>query len=210
MIELIVKIVENERLISLRGKDIERMNTRAARKVQRAVQENFESLPGERFYKDAADATRVSESGATAMIYVEHRGVRLRWKGSGDLPGGVVKAGRGTSSYTGQPTRLLALPTAKRMEAPGRYEPLAFVRVSGLPHLKGLLKEGEERTAKRKYKGKPAGRAIIVPKANGQVMFRLVDETEHEPNPRVVPSEEVLSETARRDMSSMLRLLLRK
>ena len=88
MIELIVKIVENERLISLRGKDIERMNTRAARKVQRAVQENLESLPGERFYKDAADATRVGERGATAMIYVEHRGVRLRWKGSGDLPGG--------------------------------------------------------------------------------------------------------------------------
>jgi len=38
-----------------------------------------------------------------------------RWKGSGDLPGGVVKAGRGTSRYTGQPTRLLALPTAKSM-----------------------------------------------------------------------------------------------
>ena len=31
MIELIVKIVENERLIGLRRKDIERMNTRAAR-----------------------------------------------------------------------------------------------------------------------------------------------------------------------------------
>ena len=210
MISLSINIEGDARLTLLAEKDLQRLTRRAGTKVQQAVKENFESLPGERFYKDAADATRLQMHGEAALLTVEHRGVRLRWKGSGDLPGGVVKAGRGTSSHTGKPTRLLAIPAAKRMEAPGRYKPLAFVRVSGMPHLKGLLKEGEEKTARRKYKGKPAGRAIIVPKQNGQVMFRLVDETEHAPNPRVVPTEEVLSETACNEVSRMLRLLLRK
>lgn len=210
MISLSINIEGDARVTLLVEKDLQRLTRRAGTRVQQAVKENFESLPGERFYKDAADATRLDMQGDSAIISVEHRGVRLRWKGSGDLPGGVVRAGRGTSSHTEQPTRLLALPTAKRMEAPGRYKPLAFVRVSGMPHLKGLLKEGEEKTARRKYKGKPAGRAIIVPKKNGEVMFRLVDETEHAPNPRVVPTEEELSETARNEVSRMLRLLLRK
>ena len=48
-------------------------------------EENFESLPGERFYKDAAAATRLDMHGDDAIITVEHRGVRLRWKGSGDV-----------------------------------------------------------------------------------------------------------------------------
>lgn len=210
MIELMFKIEGSvpERL--LRERDVERLNARAAGKMQRAVVENFEGLGGERFYKDAARATRLERHGAEAEVRVEHRGVRLRWKGSGNLPGGVVKAGRGTSSHTGKPTRLLAIPAAKRMEAPGRYKPLAFIPIKNRPHLKGLLKEGEEKTAAHKWKDKPAGRAVIVPKKNGAVMFRLVDETEHAPNPQVIPERSVLGELAQRDMLGALRLFLRK
>ena len=161
-------------------------------------------MPGERFYKDAAEATRLEMQGDAALISVAHHGVRLRWKG------GVVTPGRGTSSHTGKPTRLLAIPVKKRMEAPGRYKPLAFEPIKKRPHLKGILLEGEEKTASRKYKDKPAGRAIIVPKPNGQLMFRLVDATEHSPNPRVMPTVEVLSEVAGATVRRTLPLLLRK
>lgn len=204
MIELMVKIVGEIPKRLLREEDVERLNARAAGKMQRAVVENFESLGGERFYKDAADATRLERHGAEAEIRVEHRGVRLRWKG------GVVKPGAGVSSHTGRVTKLLAIPDKKRMEAPGRYRPLFFMPVKGRPHLRGLLLEGEEKTAARKWKDKPAGRAVIVPRKNGAVMFRLVDETEHGANPRVVPVRSVLGELAQRDMLSGLRVLLRK
>ena len=210
MIELMVKIVGELPKRLLRETDVERLNARAARKMQRAVVENFEGLGGEHFYKDAADSTRLEQHGAEAEVRVEHRGVRLRWKGSGDLPGGVVKPGAGVSSHTGRATKLLAIPAKKRMEAPGRYRPLFFMPVKGRQHLRGLLLEGEEKTAARKWKDKPAGRAVIVPKKNGAVMFRLVDETEHAPNPQVIPERSVLGELAQRDMLGGLRLLLRK
>ena len=204
MIELMVKIVGELPTRLLRETDVERLNARAARKMQRAVVENFEGLGGEHFYKDAARATRLEQHGAEAEIRVEHRGVRLRWKG------GVVKPGAGVSSHTGRATKLLAIPGKKRMAAPGRYRPLFFMPVKGRPHLRGLLLEGEEKTAAKKWKDKPAGRAVIVPKKNGAVMFRLVDETEHAPNPRVIPARSVLGELAQRDMLGGLRVLLRK
>lgn len=204
MIELMVKIVGEIPKRLLREQDVEQLNARAAEKMQRAVVENFESLGGERFYKDAADATRLERHGAEAEIRVEHRGVRLRWKG------GVVKPGAGVSSHTGRATKLLAIPGKKRMEAPGRYRPLFFMPVKGRPHLRGLLLEGEEKVAERKWKDKPAGRAVIEPKKNGAVMFRLVDETEHAANPRVMPARSVLGELAQRDMLGALRILLRK
>ncbi|MDO5464747.1 MAG: hypothetical protein Q4F40_07415 [Akkermansia sp.] len=204
MISLSVNIEGDARISLLAPKDLQHLTRHAATKVQQAVKENFESLPGERFYKDAADATRLEMQGDAALISVEHRGVRLRWKG------GSVVPGKGASSHTGKPTRLLAIPAAKRMEAPGRYKPLAFIPIKKRPHLKGLLMEGEQKTATRKHKGKPAGRAIIVPKPNGQLMFRLVDETEHSPNPRVMPTVEVLSEVAGATVRRTLPLLLRK
>lgn len=210
MIELMVKIVGELPKRLLRETDVEKLNARAAGKMQRAVVENFEGLGGERFFKEAAEATRLERHGAEAEIRVEHRGVRLRWKGSGDLPGGVVKPGAGMSSHTGKATKLLAIPGKKRMEAPGRYRPLFFMPVKGRPHLRGLLLEGEEKTAAKKWKDKPAGRAVIVPKKNGAVMFRLVDETEHAPNPRVLPARSVLGELAQRDVLGGLRVLLRK
>lgn len=210
MISLSVNIEGDARISLLEPKDLQRLTRHAGTKVQQAVKENFESLPGERFYKDAAEATRLEMQGDAALITVAHQGVRLRWKGSGDLPGGVVKAGKGTSSHTDKPTRLLAIPVKKRMEAPGRYKPLAFEPIKNRPHLKGILLEGEQKTASRKYKDKPAGRAIIVPKPNGQLMFRLVDETEHSPNPRVMPTVEVLSEVAGATVRRTLPLLLRK
>ena len=209
MISLSVNIEGDARLALLEPKDLQRLTRHAGTKVQQAVKENFKSLPGERFYKDAADATRLEMQGDAALISVEHRGVRLRWKGSGDLPGGVVKAGKGSSSHTGKPTRLLAIPVKKRMEAPGRYKPLAFEPIKNRPHLKGILLEGVEKTATRKYKDKPAGRAIIVPKPNGQLMFRLVDETEHTPNPRVIPTAKSLGNVALESAKKALSLLLR-
>lgn len=204
MIQLSVNIELEDRLVLLPLKDLQRLTRHAGTKVQQAVKQNFESLPGEKFYKDAAEATRLDMQGDCALISVEHLGVRLRWKG------GTVTPGKGKSSHTGQITKLLAIPAAKRMEAPGRYKPLAFVPIKKRPHLKGLLLEGVEKTAARKYKDKPAGRAIIVPKPNGQLMFRLVDETEHAPNPRVIPTAEALSDVAGAAVRRALPLLLRK
>ena len=98
MISLSINIEGDARLALLEEKDLQRRHQGAA-----GGEENFESLPGERFYKDAATDTLLDMHGDAAIITVEHRGVRLRWKG------GSVVPGKGTSSHTGKPTRLLAI-----------------------------------------------------------------------------------------------------
>ena len=71
MISLSVNIEGDARISLLAPKDLQRLTRRAGTKVQQAVKENFESLPGERFYKDAADATRLEMQGDAALISVE-------------------------------------------------------------------------------------------------------------------------------------------
>lgn len=70
MISLSVNIEGDARISLLEPKDLQRLTRHAGTKVQQAVKKNFESLPGERFYKDAAEATRLEMQGDAALITV--------------------------------------------------------------------------------------------------------------------------------------------
>lgn len=171
----------------------------AANEVQITMQDNFESLGGREFWGRAADATTVETQGELAVVGVRLPGVRLQWLG------GTVLPGKCPSSKTGKPTKLLSIPTNKAIsEAPNAYGMLAFVSVKGRPHLKGLLIPGEPATIKR---GKRKGEQRIAPVKDSSPLFNLVDRTEHDPHPEVIPSSSELKDAARRGSKSYLRAL---
>lgn len=171
----------------------------AANEVQITMQDNFESLGGREFWSRASDATTVETQGELAVVGVRLPGVRLQWLG------GTVLPGKRPSSKTGKPTKLLSIPRSKAItEAPNAYGTLAFVPVKGRPHLKGLLIPGEPVTIKR---GKRKGEQRVAPLKDGKPLFNLVDRTEHDPHPEVIPSPSELKAAARKGSKSYLRAL---
>lgn len=173
--------------------------TAAANEVQITMQDNFDSLGGQEFWGRASDATTVQTQGELAVVGVRLPGVRLQWLG------GTVLPGKRPSSKTGKPTKLLSIPTSKAIsEAPNAYGMLAFVPVKGRPHLKGLLIPGEPVTIKR---GKRKGEQRVAPFKDGKPLFNMVDRTEHDPHPEVIPSSSELKDAARRGSKSYLRAL---
>lgn len=171
----------------------------AANEVQITMQDNFDSLGGREFWSRASDATTVETQGELAVVGVRLPGVRLQWLG------GTVLPGKRPSSKTGKPTKLLAIPCSKAIsEAPNAYGMLAFVPVKGRPHLKGLLIPGEPVTIKR---GKRKGEQRVAPLKDGKPLFNLVDRTEHDPHPEVIPSSTELKAAVRKGSRSYLRAL---
>lgn len=171
----------------------------AANEVQITMQDNFESLGGREWWGRAAEATTVQTQGELAVVGVRLPGVRLQ------LLGGTVTPGKRPSSKTGKPTRLLAIPCSKDVgEAPNACGTLAFVPVKGHPHLKALLIPGESVTIKR---GKRKGEQRIAPIKDSPPLFNLVDRTEHDPHPEVIPSSTELKAAARKGGRSYLRAL---
>lgn len=171
----------------------------AANEVQITMQDNFDALGGREFWGRASDATTVETQGELAVVGVRLPGVRLQWLG------GTVIPGKRPSSKTGKPTKLLAIPCSKAIsEAPNAYGMLAFVPVKGRPHLKGLLIPGEAVTIKR---GKRKGEQRVAPLKDGKPLFNLVDRTEHDPHPEVIPSPSELKDAVRKGSRSYLRAL---
>lgn len=171
----------------------------AANEVQTSMQDNFDSLGGREFWGRAAESTTVEMQGELAVVGVHQPGVRLQWLG------GTVLPGKRPSSKTGKPTKLLSIPTSKAIsEAPNAYGMLAFVPVKGYPHLKGLLIPGEPVTIKR---GKRKGEQRVAPLKDGKPLFNLVDRTEHDPHPEVIPSPSELKAAARKGSRNYLRAL---
>lgn len=168
--------------------------------VAEQVRRHFRALPGERFWNEAADATRVEESGRDIEVWVEKRGVALQ------LHGGAVLPGKGVSSATGAPTRCLAIPASKGItEMPGRYAPLAFIPIRK-GHLRGLLLPGETGEAKRRGRKHKKGESIIRAKHGEEPLFRLVDKTTHAPHPEVLPGMDRLRAAAARKAARYMEL----
>ncbi len=168
---------------SLSARDVERVNTQAAAKVQQLVKRNFETLGGRRFWFEAAQATRLYRAGTSATITVEHCGVRLRYYGSGGLPGGVVRP---------RNRIWLAIPNRAKfpdLEAPRRYKGLRFV-----------IPKNENQQSPR--------RATLM--MGKDIVFWLLKETKHKPNPRVLPSPAKIRQTAEEAATAAVKLLLRK
>lgn len=198
MISLSIKLTGTQ-CLTLDATALQGLCKAAANEVQITMQDNFDSLGGREFWGRAAESTTVETQGELAVVGVRLPGVRLQWLG------GTVMPGKRPSSKTGKPTKLLSIPTSKAIsEAPNAYGMLAFVPVKGRPHLKGLLIPGEPATIKR---GKRKGKQRIAPLKDGKPLFNLVDRTDHDPHPEVIPSPADLKAAARKGSRSYLRAL---
>lgn len=198
MISLSIKLTGTQ-CLTLDATALQGLCKAAANEVQITMQDNFDSLGGREFWGRAAESTTVEMQGELAVVGVRQPGVHLQWRG------GTVTPGKRPSSKTGKPTRLLAIPTSKDItEAPNAYGMLAFVPVKGRSHFKGMLIPGEPVTIKR---GKRKGEQRIAPVKDSSPLFNLVDRTEHDPHPEVIPSSSELKDAVRRGSKSYLRAL---
>lgn len=144
--------------------------------------------PNTGFYGKAARSVESSATDERGEVRIPHRGMALRYYGSGGLPGGVVR-----------PTEMknLALPTAnvpvrggERMR-PGEFEDLAWLpaKKTARPNVTGYLVEGIRLDKQNERR--------IAPKPDGKLMFVLMAETKHNPDATVLPAEEEMHGAAR-------------
>lgn len=200
MIQLFVS-VGLVRLVRWGARELREACRAAGNGVAERVRAHFRALPGERFWQEAADATRVVSGGREVEVWVEKRGVALQWRG------GVVTPGKGVSSATGRPTKTLAIPTRRGMsEMPGRYAPLVCIPLKR-GHLRALLLPGEPGVARRSGKKRPKGAPLIRPQSGASPLFRLVDQTTHSPHPNILPGVEELHAVAARQAARYMNLM---
>ncbi len=178
----------------------------AGARVRQAVRDNFTSREGRTYWMTAADRTSMQVlPDGSALVTVDWRGVHLRWRG------GVVKPKPGNkSSKTGRQVKLLSIPLGASGKRPGDLGPLAFLPIRKKPKLRGYLVPGEPGKAKRKYKGKPAGRAIVRPKAGAPPAFALVTHTVHQPDETVIPTPEKLHGEATKGAAFAVRMITKQ
>lgn len=146
------------------------------------------------FWHDVINRIESSANNAEATVMLQEVGIALRYYG------GDVTPGKSISSYTGKPTRALAVPTNKVAVAAGRRVPpklsglLAFVRkAQGLRETVGFLVEGQEKTLTR---GKNKGTVKIVPKPGGGLLYTLRTITRHREDKGILPPESELQRIA--------------
>ena len=156
-----------------------------AQGVEGEVKDHLRGLnsrsPNTGYYGRAADSTEVQADEDGGVVRITERGMALHYYG------GRVVPGKGISSFTGEPTKSLAIPTedVPRSGREGRKGPremgiLAFLP-SKRPGTVGVLVEGVE------VKKKDGG-TRTVRKDGGKLLFVLRSWTDHPEDPTVLPS----------------------
>ncbi len=196
MISVAIDITGPVQLCHLTARKLAAIRQGAAYNILRAVKDNFMSLGGRSYYADAADATDIVVNDTSATVTVSHVGVRLRWLGSDKALGGPLRPGKGISSYTGQPTKLLAIPAQRSItEAPSAYGNLQYVPLPGHSKIKAMLiipakpKSGAAKAGKRRKGGRREQKKPTV-------AYWLASHTDHPANPKVMPTDDQLRKAA--------------
>lgn len=160
--------------------ELRQLRRNAADGVLECTRDHLLALPGESFYRDAAQSLeRVSNSKEDA-IQITQRGIALQYYG------GTVKAGKGISSKTGQPTKYLSIPVNKATkEMPGHYPNLSFV----------------------KYKNGTRALVQLSKDKKASPMFWLVEQVTIKPHPKVLPKQAELNNAAKESALDYLETL---
>lgn len=146
------------------------------------------------FWADVIRSTESTSDATSATVALTELGVTLRYHG------GEVTPGKSISSYTGEITRALAVPSSKVPVASGRQVGpqdagvLAFVRKKGGGETVGYLVQGIVRLATR---GKNKGKPYNAPKPGGALLYTLRTITRHKADPGILPSDEALVASAK-------------
>lgn len=145
------------------------------------------------FWAYVIRSTQSTADESSATVALTELGISLRYEG------GDVTPGKSISSYTGEITRALSIPSAAvpvasgRQIRPGRAGLLAFIKARYHGETVGFLVEGEQRVAKT---GKNKGRPYIVPKQGGKMLYTLRTITRHKPDKNILPSEAEITASA--------------
>lgn len=145
------------------------------------------------FWADVINSISSTADVAAASVSLNELGIRLRYDG------GDVTPGKSISSYTGETTRALAIPSDKvpvaggRQIRPGRAGILAFIRKAAAGETIGYLVEGQERIATR---GKNKGKPYIEAKPSGSLLYTLRTITRHTGDKNILPAEAALIDAA--------------
>lgn len=188
------------------ARDAMARNEAAAAGVENEVQEHLLGLnsrsPNTSFYGRAARSTETDAREDGATVSITARGLALRYYGGQVLPKLSI------SSFTGRPTKALALPTdaVPMAGSEGRMGPREVGILAFIPSKKagtvGVLVEGQNKTITR---GPNQGGTRVVPTPGGRLMFVLRSWTDHAPDPSVLPTHDDLTQAAASGLSEFLR-----
>ncbi|AHF94215.1 hypothetical protein OPIT5_08330 [Opitutaceae bacterium TAV5] len=149
------------------------------------------------YYQQAARSVTVNKTDFGAAISATQTGIRLRRFGSGGLPGGVVKPRPGK--------KYLTLPDEDQPEAHGlRAREFNDLKFSIVMDKNGALRPALVRRAstairfvRRKQKDGSIKTTVKAKELrDGEVMFWLVRQTRHRPDPSILPPGPMVTETA--------------
>lgn len=146
------------------------------------------------FWARVRNSVEAEANDSEASVTLSELGVRLRYYG------GEVRPGKGVSSYTGKPTRALAVPSLAvpivggRQIRPGRAGILAFLRKVTGGETVGFLVEGMEDGIVSR--GPRKGSKRIVPKPGGALLYTLRTITRHPADKNILPTEAALAARA--------------
>lgn len=163
-----------------------------AKALKIALQGHLQKLDGERanalggrrthFYAQAGQSVNQIETGAAEIqIAISQVGFAQRYFG------GTIRAGTGTSSFTGRPTKYLAIPARSESygKRPGEFSNLHFIAFrSGSA---ALVESPATKLAKQRGGGFRSGGSL-----GGAVVFWLVKEVTQKADPSVLPEEDAL------------------
>lgn len=172
--------------------------TAAGKTVKDHLTANYLPRDGPRgdFWADVIRSTESTSDASAATVTLTELGIGLRYHG------GEVAPGKSISSYTGELTRALAIPSAKvpvaggRQIRPGRAGLLAFIEAKNPGDTVGYLVEGLAIPRKRNTKRGKKGEPYTIPRPGGALLYTLRSITRHNADPNILPSEDDLIKSA--------------
>lgn len=199
MMKLQVKLMGHARIPTLSAEDEGALRRSGANRVAGGVRQHLLELKaatGSRKWwgKDARSVeVAPEEEEGRAVVAINHRGVRLHWKG-----GDVRPTGR-PSEVTGKPTKSLLIPFP---DSPLRKRGISLAEL-GVPK--------ESMHVIKSKKGCPILVAGVEKKRRTNLIWlgKLVKSVHFEPRPEVLPSEEALHAAAVEGARQALRAILR-
>ena len=163
--------------------------------VKDHLKDNYLQRDGPRgdFWADVIASSQAKSTAESATVSLTELGIGLRYRG------GTVTPGKSISSFTGELTRALAIPSSKvpvkggRQIRPGRAGVLAFIQSKRGGETVGYLVEGETKTAKR---GKNKGKPYVTAKPGGALLYTLRTITRHRGDKNILPTNQAIETTA--------------
>lgn len=167
--------------------DAEGLNSSMARGVETLVRDHLAELgksrsPNTNYYGKASRSVESETTPEMGLVRVPHRGVALRYYG-----GRVTPVERKNLAL---PTEHVPIRGEERLR-PGEMQNLVFIpNTNAVTMTSGYLVEGVEKAGKD-------GRVRLVPKPGGRLMYVLRKQTDHKPDPTVLPDQVTITDHAR-------------